>query len=88
MSKYQSIFSTLYLKFHAMNHNYIKFLFLVTVILILPTLVFSQNTNNLWEKISPLNVDRQELMMRKSEPIKADFYSLNFLVINHFIEYV
>ncbi|MBT8305065.1 MAG: T9SS type A sorting domain-containing protein [Bacteroidia bacterium] len=60
-----------------MKQKFHILLFSVAFILILPLNLFSQNTKNLWEKISAQNVDRSELVIRKSEPVKSDFYNLD-----------
>ncbi len=59
-----------------MKLNYAKIRFIL-IILVLPFVIHSQNSESMWTKISKNQALSGDLLYRNSEPVKAMYYELN-----------
>lgn len=60
-----------------MKKNYFKWVFTLVFSLLITLPALSQNKKLLWSKTTKKAASKKELAIRKTEPIKADFYQLD-----------
>ncbi len=62
---------------------YTKINFLFVFVLVLPLFLNGQNNRSIWTKISKEEASRGELLLRRSQPIKADYYNLDISALKN-----
>ncbi|WP_452225385.1 reprolysin-like metallopeptidase [Lacinutrix chionoecetis] len=60
-----------------MKNFYFNWVFTLLLSALVITPIFSQNNKSLWTKTTQVETSKKQLMYRKSEPNKANFYKLN-----------
>ena len=71
-----------------MKKNYFRWVFTLALSMLLTLPAFSQSGKKLWVKTDHNKASKKDLVFRKTEPIKADFYQLNINALKTELELV